>query len=630
MNRRMVCFTAFITFFILSFMPRQVKADELYTVTFRDWEGNVISEDQYHKGDTITIPDDPEKPSTEMYCYSFSGWDPVVSSVCTGDVTYDPLYLEDYMRYTVRICDSLGGSYRDSYGIYGSEAVMLQSIRNWMESDMIISRDQASSDNMNGKLLWCDFRACVELGLIDNYDPTKQYFCTGFKSSIDGRICKLSDFDHYYIRGNEDYTPVYEPVDSTGTNHMWFVDQFDPDDPERVLSYSEIDLGNTVLEWDTYEMYETQPILKFPFPEVIAGTDGTTYYLNPYKARIYIGSGSPDEYVIPRIFLSHGAVPMDWDARGSYVLPIYSSSPDFEPPDDHENYAWVSMDILNDEGDRTGSWESGRIIPGETYVTAPENPGVDVVHWGHTDRIFTGKYKVVLDYMSRPVFATINAGESFTADSIWWRYASGGLSLVPIWDEVETAEITYLDHDGTVLRHFHGGYYREIQQPPDPVKPSDRDFEYQFIGWKNLDTGVTAKDTSSETGGRLTEKLTYQAVYFATKVARGDYVVEIPAAFALTKNGEIFEGGGEISVYVDTNCDNYYVDVIPDNTINLTGQTSAQTLGISATMNNTRFYGTPFSEKTNREQLSLKSGAVSPIADTYTGTCSFTIRSGYE
>ena len=621
---------------VLFLFPKEVKAAP-YTVTFKDWEGNIISQEDYNEGDTIIIPEGPVKPATEMYKYFFSGWDPLPCSVCTGSVTYEPVYIQDYMRYTVRIADHFGGYFRKSYGIYNSEAVMLADIDKTFDMDMIISRDQVSSDNMNGKSLWCDFRACVYCGLIENYDPTKQYMCTGFKSSIDGQILKVSDFKHYRIRGDEDYIPVYEPVESTGTNHMWFVNQFDPDDPERVLDYTEINLGNTVLEWDIYEMYETQPILKFPFPEAIVGIDGNTYYLDPYRARLYIGD-ELYEYKVSRIFLSHRFGQTDWNHEGSYVLPIYSSSPDFAPPDDYDGAIWISMQLYDDEYNQNGTWESGYIIPGETYVTAPENPGVDVAHSGHIDRVFSGKYNVKLSYMSGPIFATINAGESFTADELWGLYAGGAIMLEPIWEEVETAHIEYLDHDGTVLRNYYGPYYVEADQPPDPVRPNTDDYDYEFVGWKNVDTGDILTDTTVETDGRLKARHIYEAVYTETFKPRASFFVEVPASFALTESDGKYVNGmfDHLTVQIETNSDNFYVDVVPDPAVTLTGDTMGDTVNVSASMEKTRFkaaydFNGDLSPLVRHyEPVCLEGDFSGAFADTYSGTCQFTITSGYE
>ena len=59
-----------------------------YTVTFIS-NGTTISEKtDYHYGDTVTIPDDPEKAATEYFTFAFAGWDSEVSQTVAGNATY--------------------------------------------------------------------------------------------------------------------------------------------------------------------------------------------------------------------------------------------------------------------------------------------------------------------------------------------------------------------------------------------------------------------------------------------------------------------------------------------------------------------------------------------------------------
>ena len=59
-----------------------------YTVTFIS-NGKTISEKtDYHYGDTVTIPDDPEKAATEYFTFAFEGWDNEVSQTVAGNATY--------------------------------------------------------------------------------------------------------------------------------------------------------------------------------------------------------------------------------------------------------------------------------------------------------------------------------------------------------------------------------------------------------------------------------------------------------------------------------------------------------------------------------------------------------------
>ena len=60
-----------------------------YTVTFKNWDGSVLSENTYRYGDAVQVPAAPTKSSDDpdAYTWEFTGWDhPVVN--CEGDTTY--------------------------------------------------------------------------------------------------------------------------------------------------------------------------------------------------------------------------------------------------------------------------------------------------------------------------------------------------------------------------------------------------------------------------------------------------------------------------------------------------------------------------------------------------------------
>ena len=74
-----------------------------FTVTFKDDDGTVISEEIYDYGtpaEDIT-PSDPEKAPTAQYTYKFTGWDPRVEDV-TEDAAYTATYKSTVNQYTVK------------------------------------------------------------------------------------------------------------------------------------------------------------------------------------------------------------------------------------------------------------------------------------------------------------------------------------------------------------------------------------------------------------------------------------------------------------------------------------------------------------------------------------------------
>ena len=58
-----------------------------YTVYFLNWNGDVLSREEYHYGDTVRLPETPTRPEDDNYTYTFDGWGSPVTSV-TGDATY--------------------------------------------------------------------------------------------------------------------------------------------------------------------------------------------------------------------------------------------------------------------------------------------------------------------------------------------------------------------------------------------------------------------------------------------------------------------------------------------------------------------------------------------------------------
>ena len=83
-----------------------------YVVTFKQDNGNEINSRNYHYGDTIIVPEDPEKESTIEHAYEFIGWklikegtaeDNIIEDTSnltvTGNAEYIATYREEDIRY---------------------------------------------------------------------------------------------------------------------------------------------------------------------------------------------------------------------------------------------------------------------------------------------------------------------------------------------------------------------------------------------------------------------------------------------------------------------------------------------------------------------------------------------------
>ena len=71
-----------------------------YTVIFKNYDGEVLSEKTYHYGDSIVEPTAPTRPADETYTYGFVGWDSQVVA-CDGNKTYIAQFVPANIDYTV-------------------------------------------------------------------------------------------------------------------------------------------------------------------------------------------------------------------------------------------------------------------------------------------------------------------------------------------------------------------------------------------------------------------------------------------------------------------------------------------------------------------------------------------------
>ena len=89
-----------------------------YTVTFLDEDGTILSSQKWNYGATPTC-DDPAKPATAQYTYTFAGWTPAVVAV-TGNATYTATYTTVLRKYTITFLDDNGSVLSSQQWNYGA------------------------------------------------------------------------------------------------------------------------------------------------------------------------------------------------------------------------------------------------------------------------------------------------------------------------------------------------------------------------------------------------------------------------------------------------------------------------------------------------------------------------------
>jgi len=76
------------------------KTVNKYTVTFKNWDGAVLSTQQIEYGKSATAPANPTKAADAQYTYTFKAWDKAYTNI-TGDTVVTATYTQTLNKYTV-------------------------------------------------------------------------------------------------------------------------------------------------------------------------------------------------------------------------------------------------------------------------------------------------------------------------------------------------------------------------------------------------------------------------------------------------------------------------------------------------------------------------------------------------
>ena len=98
-----------------------LHSTETFTVTFKNWDGTVLSTQTVMGGCAATAPELPTRESDAQYSYTFAGWDKEFSSI-TADITITAKYVQTVNSYTVTFLDTDGTVLSTQTVEYGKSA----------------------------------------------------------------------------------------------------------------------------------------------------------------------------------------------------------------------------------------------------------------------------------------------------------------------------------------------------------------------------------------------------------------------------------------------------------------------------------------------------------------------------
>ncbi len=93
----------------------------LYTVTFKNEDGSVISTNQYFLGEALVVPETPTKENTNELTYVFAGWGNPTN--CEGNAEYTATFTSEFVEYTVVFKDEDGTVLSEKTYHYGDTVV---------------------------------------------------------------------------------------------------------------------------------------------------------------------------------------------------------------------------------------------------------------------------------------------------------------------------------------------------------------------------------------------------------------------------------------------------------------------------------------------------------------------------
>ncbi len=102
------------------------EADSEYTVTFKNYNGMILSEQKVKEGESATAPADPTRPADAQYTYTFKGWDTDFTNI-TADTVVTATYDSVVNVYTVAFMDFDGTVLSTQQVEYGKSATAPES-----------------------------------------------------------------------------------------------------------------------------------------------------------------------------------------------------------------------------------------------------------------------------------------------------------------------------------------------------------------------------------------------------------------------------------------------------------------------------------------------------------------------
>ena len=183
---------------------------EKSTITFKNWDGTVLSSKEYNNGDVLTAPAAPTKPGDANYNYVFAGWDSEIVP-CDGEKTYTAVF-KAVLKYVnadgTTLIKQADGSYRYMVnGEYKNVTTLCNYYGTWWYVEKGKVNFGATTLCKYGNTWWYVEKGKVNFGAttLCKYGNTWYYVQRGQVNFGATTLCKYGNTWYYVQRGQVNF-----------------------------------------------------------------------------------------------------------------------------------------------------------------------------------------------------------------------------------------------------------------------------------------------------------------------------------------------------------------------------------------------------------------------------------------
>ena len=456
-----------------------------YTVVFKNYDGEEISRETYHYGDTIELPETPVKPADNTYTYEFVGWGTTVD-VCEGNAEYTAEFTPVYIEYTVIFKNYDGTELSKTTYHYGDEVIAPETPSK--PADNTYTYEFIGWDN--------EVIACAgDITYTAIYDPVYIEYTVVFKN-YDGT--ELSSTTYHY--GDEVVAPETpsKPADNTYTYEFAGWDKeivACAGDAIYTATYNPVYIEYTVI-FKNYDGTELSKATYHYGDEVVAPetpakpADSTyTYEFAGWDNEVIACAGNATYTAMyDSVYIEYTVIFKNYDgaelSKTTYHYGDEVTAPNTpsKPADNTYTYKFAGWD------------KEVVACMGDTTYTATYDP----VYIEYTVKFLDWNGSLLQERTYHYGDTIIPAADPARENDETYIYTFKGWNKdvgsctgnMTFTAQYDTAYIEYTvifkNYDGTVISRKTYHYGDALELPAEPSRSADETYTYRFKEWENL------------------------------------------------------------------------------------------------------------------------------------------------